>query len=81
MSDRRVDLRAAITAELRTRGPSLTYAIANSLRIPWGDGPAAYPGAKTPAVRRELQRMEREGLVARLPPRSGIHILWGLTSS
>lgn len=78
MTDGRSSLRDAITDELRIRGASETYAIANALRMSWGGAPAAYPAATTPVVRRELQRMEREGIVARMPSRFRVHIRWGL---
>jgi DNA-binding HxlR family transcriptional regulator len=76
-------LRAAIIETMEKNGPDWSYVISNYISRPdiLAGKPAACPGATTDVVRRELQRMERDGLVERCPSISIKYINWRLTDA
>lgn len=71
-------LRKDIQAVMEAYGARMTYHIANCLRADFDKRLAgSYNGTlDTSAVRRELERMEKEGLVHRIPSVYSRQICW-----
>ncbi|WP_142847062.1 hypothetical protein [Telmatospirillum sp. J64-1] len=80
--DERARLRAAIIEVLREQGPCWTYVLRNWLTMrDRNGGPAPFTSLSTSQVRRECERMMRDGLLERLPTFSALYINWGLKAS